>query len=272
MVEARARAETGKVRERIDRALPNLRKEAERVWALLGTVIPAGASGCFTLEPSAVVQGPAEVRGAELHLRFGAVVAPRVTSPCNPGAQVALPPLGREPKLGDGFQLDVRETVAPDELGRVMAEAIRDRPLAAGAFPARAGPVVARSAQGGFVIDVGILAPACGMVAFAAAPRWDAAARVVRFEVAPLAGEAERARPMDALALAQSLAAALVVPLPVTDADARAALADRRAPIGPGQAELSATVASAEVVGVRAAPDGLEARLVVRGAARVLVR
>jgi hypothetical protein len=272
MIEARARGETAKVQERVDRALPKLKKEVERAWTLLGTIVPAGKNGCLTLEPTAIVQGPSEVRGDKLRVRLGVVSQPRVESPCNPGAVKPLPPLGRAPDLGDAFVLDVPVRAATAEIERVLAEQLREMDLPAGAGPARFAGGTAKPTAQGLLLDLDVASPVCGTLGFLARPRWDPAARVVRFEVAPLPGEAERAGGLDVATLAQSLAQRIALALPVTDDEIRRSLSDRKVPVAPGEADLSVAVASVTPGEARVVPDGVEVRFAVRGSARIDVR
>lgn len=272
MIESRARGETAKVQERVDRSLPKLKKEVERAWMLLGTIVPVGKNGCLTLEPTGIVQGPSEVRGDKLHLRLGVVSQPRVESPCNPGSMKPLPPLGRAPDLGDAFVLDVPVRAAPAEIERVLAEQLRDVDLPAGAGPARFVGGTAKPTAQGLLLDLDVASPVCGTLGFVARPHWDPAARVVRFEVAPLAGEAERAAGLDVAMVAQGLAQRLALALPVTDDEIRRSLADRKLPVAPGEADLSVAVASVTPGDARVVPDGVEVRFAVRGGARIDVR
>jgi hypothetical protein len=103
-------------------------------------------------------------------------------------------------------------------------------------------------------------------------PRWDAAKRIVRYEVAPFAGEAERVRELDLGAAAQALAQRLTLALPVNDEDIRSSLANRRVPVSPGEAELAIAIASVAPGEIRVVPDGVETHFAVRGSARVDVK
>jgi hypothetical protein len=77
---------------------------------------------------------------------------------------------------------------------------------------------------------------------------------------------------MDAMLLAQSLAAILSTSLPARDDEIRSALGDRKVPIAANELELTIAADSVNVVGARAVPQGLEVRIAVAGSARVDVR
>jgi hypothetical protein len=277
IVEQEARAETKKVEERIDRALPDLHGEAERAWHTLEREMPLRQGACVALHPRELVQGPSRVDGDRLVVRLGVNASPLVTMPCPPAPpETPLPPLRFDPTLSDTFALHVPVARTPDALAASWESALKGKTLAAGGGAVRIESMQAALAAEAIALDVGVSGPACGSVSFVARPSWDAQRSLHAFDVAPREGVVDRVRAVapgvDVAGLARTLAAKLDDVLPVDDASLGTALDGLKVPLAQGGPELHVDVTEHAPEPIVVTSSAVEPRFLLRGRAQIDVK
>lgn len=203
--------ESRRIEQQIDRELPDLRPEAERLWGALGKVqtLPLGA--CAVVRPEGVVQGPPGGTADLARLRFGLIARPEMRARCGEAPKAApLPALRDEPSLPDAGEVSIASSLATEAPGIAVETSVTDVDLGRGHARAR------RTSGGASALVVGLGGDVCGDLAVGAAgAAWTDDAKAVHLVgVTPLAGEAERAAPggVDPAALARAVERA---PIPV---------------------------------------------------------
>lgn len=267
IVEARAREQAALVEDRAAASLPRIEPLARKAWSALHTTLPT-PGGCLALRPKSVTQGGVRATEAHFVMDLGVEVEPTVATDC--AARTApppLPPLRRDPKLAQGFDLELAETLAQRDAAREWARLL-DAPVDSTAGPVRLRAVRVRMVRDAVRLDAQLEGAICGHAAFlvALAPSADGA-RIVADSVSP-------ARGVDAAvgaALAPALAKRLVLEPPTAPSTARSALDALSVPLE-GGARLEARDVTAAVRAIHVVPEGLDVRMVARGRARVTVR
>lgn len=254
-LEGQLEAELVKVGRQIDRQLPELKAEAERLWRelLVPRELPFGA--CLVLQPSGLVEGPLVPSSELLRARFAIAATPELRAHCTePSAGEplpTLPPLRVDPALPEEGLV---------QLGMVT-------PLAALAPTGAARADVA--AWGSDVdVDVTLAGEVCGELAFSARPDFSGDGQLIGLAMPRLMpSERERLREheLDATQLLSRLtASARVTPLLSVQGFRDAAPALASAQSQPKLA-ISATVSATRAAGAAARGDELVAWLEARG-------
>lgn len=253
-IEGALEPELRKVGRQIDRQLPDLRAEAEKLWRELHVPreLPLGA--CLVLQPSGLVQGPLVPSRERLHARFAVLATPELRSRCaepSSAAPPSLPPLRLDPSLPD------EGTV---QLGMVTPLEGLTKSFTSGA----------RVSAWGSDVDVAatMTGEVCGELAFTARPDFSGTGEHIGL-AQPHVSLSERQRLLDSevdpvALLRQLTAGARVTPLISVQGFRTAAPALASAQSQP-KLDISAQVASTRAAGAAARGDELVAWLEARG-------
>jgi hypothetical protein len=254
-LEAELESKLGDAGRQIDRQLPDLKTDAERLWRqlLAPRELPLGA--CLVLQPSGLVEGPLTPSREQLRLRFAVLATPelraRCAEPTNTELLPALPPLRVDPALAEQGSV---------QLGMVT-------PLAA---LAPTGAASAEVTAWGSDVDVAVTlaGEVCGELAFSARPDFSGSGQVIALTAAQLtAGERERLLEHElhpAELLRKLTASARVTPLISVQGFREAAPGLASAQSQPN-VEVSATVSATRAAGAAARGEELVAWLEARG-------
>ncbi len=237
----------------IDRELPDLRGEAQRLWSELEKpkALPLGA--CVQLEPEGILQGPASGTAELAHLRFGLFARPEIRMKCGADAATSkarpLPPLRDDPSL---------PTLGAVHLAIVLAPEAAARGLEGGdPFELGAQRVQIRKAAGdpvtGLALELG--GEICGGVTMTATSiTWNDPQSLRLTGVMPLGDEGERltAAGIDAARLAAGIERA-PIPLPIAVPALGTLLPELASGLSDDRVAISAVVESAlpETAGLR---------------------
>ncbi|HSO41026.1 MAG TPA: DUF4403 family protein [Labilithrix sp.] len=256
----------------IDRELPDLRPEAQRLWSELEKPRPLPLGACVRLEPEELLQGPATGTPELAHLRFGLLARPEVRVKC--GADVApararpLPPLRDDRALPAAGDVHLAIVLAPDAPARALE--------GGDPFDLGAGRAQVRKASGdplaGLLLQLG--GEVCGEVAMrASGAAWTDAQSLHLTGAAPLAEEVDRlgAGAVDGARLASAVEHA-AIPLPIAVTALATLLPELASGLSDDRVTLTATVASAlpETAGLRGAD--VVAVALLRGSVTVRAR
>lgn len=270
IVEERLAHETRRIEASIDRELPDLRPEAERIWGELGKARPLPLGACVVLAPEGLVQGPPAGAAGNARLRFGLLARPELRVRCGEAPPVSpLPPLGDDPKLAPEGDVDLALVLPPEAPAIALG----------GGEPfelERVGRARLDGATGTMrALAVALRGDVCGGAAMTASGvAWTEDGRALRLiGVAPLAGEGER------------LAAAGVDPARVAAAMGRAPIALPLAPdqiattvpelarsLSDDRVTIAATAHDARPVGSGLRGDDVLAVVRVRASATITAR
>jgi len=239
----------------LDRELPDLRPEAQRLWSELEKpqALPLGA--CVVLEPEAIVQGPATGTGELAHLRFGLFARPELRMKC--GSEATPAPARSLPSLRDDRALPAMGVV---HLAIVLASDAPARALEnSDPFDLGVGGAQVRRASGdphlGLVLALG--GEVCGEVAVTATgAAWSDPKSLHLLAAAPLAEDVDRlaAAGIDAARLTAAIERA-PIPLPLSVSALGAMLPDLASGLSGDRVTVAASVESAlpETAGLRGA-------------------
>jgi len=181
-----------RVEQEIDGKLPQLRPQAERLWAEIGKTRTLPLGRCIVTNPRGIVQGPVSGTASALRVRFGLVAYPELRARCgDAGAARPLPPLAQDPKLPAEDDL-VLALVAP--LTTAAAGLETADPFDAGGARARIARAVAVPAGALAQLDLGLRGEACGDLGVRALFGWTDDGRSLRLASPTFpTGERERA-------------------------------------------------------------------------------
>jgi hypothetical protein len=213
-LESGIRQQTRTIAAEIDRELPDLRPQAERLWTEIGKARPLPLGACVVVAPEGIVQGPPSGIADAARLRFGLLSRPEVRTRCgDPPKQVALPPLQSDPALPPEGDVHLGIVLGPE----AVATAIEGADVDLGSARSR----VARAAGPPLALALSLYGEACGDLSVRAErAAWSADGRSLALGVVPVGGEVERAAALalDANALARSIERApIAVPLATKD-------------------------------------------------------
>jgi hypothetical protein len=167
MLEAQIRPQLRRIEQEIDRKLPPVRPQAERLWQELSETRPLPLGGCVVLDPRAVAQGPVSGTAEVLRIRFGLTAAPELRTRCGePPRARPLPPLTQDRALPPDGDIELG-LVTP--IAALASGAENAPPFDVGGARARVARATAAPAGAGARLDLGLRGEACG----------DAAARVL---------------------------------------------------------------------------------------------
>lgn len=181
--------EAKRIEQSIDRELPDLRPQAERLWAELAKARPLPLGACVVVQPEGIVQGAPGGAGDLARLRFGLVARPEVRARCGePPRAAPLPPLRDERDLPEAGDVDLAVVLAPEAPAIALEGELGE--LTLGPRRARARRVTGPATS--LAVELG--GDVCGEVALGAgSAAWVDDARVHLAGVSLRAGEPERA-------------------------------------------------------------------------------
>jgi hypothetical protein len=253
-IEAELAPELRKVGRQIDRQLPDLRAEAEKLWRelLLPRELPLGA--CVVLEPSELVQGPLAPSRELLRARFAVLARPELRSQCaapSSAAQSSLPPLRLDSALPEEGVVQLGMVTPLERLAKSLASDAK---------------VTARGSD----VDVALTmsGEVCGELAFSARPDFSGHGEHVGL-TSPQSSASERQRLLasqldPATLLSRLTSGARVAPLLSVEGFRVAAPALASAQSQP-KLDISARVSSTRAAGAAARGEELVAWLEARG-------
>ena len=277
IVQSNADAQARRVKAQIDASLPKPKEQVARAWDLAQSMIPLGKGSCIRLQPRSLVQGPAKIVKDQLLARFAVVADPIVDAPCTDSpAKVALPKLGHDDTLAEGFSVHLAERISTARVEDEWKTRLSGVTLAAGPSSARVTNVAVHPAQKGLSIDAKIAGPTCGVVLFDATPIWNEKDHeVVLSPLTEIAGERDRIflpAPILAVgALADSLRSKLVFSPPVDDVSLGQSLEDAKNLVTEKDREISLVIEKGGNEGVFTTPAGIELRFLVEGHAELRI-
>lgn len=161
-----------RVQQDIDHELPDVRPQAERLWAEVSKPRTLPLIGCTVMQPSGIVEGAPQATSNAMSLRFALVARPELRATCGTvPPTAALPPLVQDPNLpaedevllGMVSPLDTiasaLEATAPFDVGGAETHVEHANVVAAGSA---------------LDADLTLKGDACGDVALRATPSWSA--------------------------------------------------------------------------------------------------
>ena len=262
------------VRASIDRELPDLGPEADRLWGELGKTRPLPLGMCVALYPEEITQGPASGTAELARLRFGVLARPEVRVRCSPPAGAAtisapasstgkLPPLRDDPALPAAGDVHLGIVLPADAAAQALERA--GDVIDLGGRRARVAKASGDLARG-LLIELG--GEVCGEVAITAAGlAWaDAQSlRLARASVLPDDADRLAAGQIDGARVAGAIERAPIV-LPIAVSALTSTLPELARAMSDDQVLVTATVDSAqpEAAGVRGVE--LIATALLRGA------
>ncbi len=271
IVQERLSHETRRIESSIDRELPDLRPEADRIWGELGKARPLALGACVVLAPEGLVQGPATGAGQTARLRFGLLARPEMRMRCGDAPRaIPLPPLADDPKLPVEGEIDLAIVLPPE------APAIA---LGGGApFDLDLDGTRARidGATGTMrALGVALRGDVCGGVNLRASDvAWSDDGRALRLlGVAALPGEAERlaAAHVDVAKVIAAVGRAPIV-LPLSPDQLPASLPELARGLSDDQVTIAATVRDARPVGAGLRGEDVLAIMRVHGTVTLTAR
>jgi uncharacterized protein DUF4403 len=265
-LESELELELGKTARKIDQQLPDMRADAERVWAELARprLLPLG--GCFLLQPRAIVQGALTPSTTTLRANFAVLATPELRSRCGDEAPPKpLPALARDVSLPEegAVLLGMVTPLAGFERSLLAAAPVH---ASQGNLKITGARVAPRASEVDVTLELG--GDVCGSTTIGAAPEFSGDGQLIRLADAALS-KAERERwrvsGVDGAALAPALiASASVTPLLSVSALRETAPSLAQALSQPGL-QVSARVSSARAAGAAARGDDLVAWIDARG-------
>ncbi|MEO6419110.1 MAG: DUF4403 family protein [Polyangiaceae bacterium] len=262
MLQARLTQESKGIEAAIDRDLPDLRPQAERVWAELAhpRALPLGA--CVVLAPGGIIQGPASGAGELARLRFGLLAHPELRARCGDAPRpVPLPPLHADPSLPVEGDVHLALLLPPD----APATAFEGTSIDVGKGSAR----LVRASGSVSALTFDLSGDVCGPVGVGATgAAWSEDGRAVHLTgVSPLGIDGARlaSAGLDAALLSKGIEHAPIA-VAFAAADLKSALPALAKSMSDERATVSATVSSAapETAGLRADRGQTEVTAVVR--------
>lgn len=199
VLQGRIAPEQKRIEQQIDRELPDLRPEAERLWSELGKPRALPLGGCVVVQPEGIVQGPPAGVPDAARLRLGILARPELRLRCGevaPSTQ-PLPPLSDDPSLAPDGDVHLAVVLAPE------AAAVAGENVDLGSAKAR----IARASGSAAMLSLALEGEVCGDAAVrAGGATWDPSGRAIHLAAAsPLAGEAERFAPLDPAGVARAV-------------------------------------------------------------------
>lgn len=234
--------EAKRIEQSIDRELPDLRPQADRLWAELSKVRPLPLGACVVVQPEGIVQGAPGGAGDLARLRFGLVARPEIRARCGePTRGAPLPPLRDEQGLPEAGDVDLAVVLAPEAPAIALEGELRE--LALGPRRARARRVTGTAPAIGFELGGDV----CGEIALgAASAAWVDDARVHLGGVAALPGEAERAAAAGLdLAAVASKVEGVAIPVGIGPTEVRTLGPDLARGLSDDRVTVGATVSAA---------------------------
>jgi len=228
------------VEDNIHKRLPDLRPQAERLWAELGKdhALPLGL--CLQSAPTAVAQGPVAPSTDLIPLRFAITMTAELARRCveRPKTALGLPPLAQEPAM-------------PREANVLLGVVHEGTVLPAQLLGAPAGRLLSgASVPGNTAVDLTLGGDVCGPLAFRGRLSPDASNQNIVFDALTLSKpDAQRAAALgvDAGALAGELSGKVLFPVSVRPDDLRAALPVLASAASDDRFALGATVQGASL-------------------------
>jgi hypothetical protein len=238
----RLAGESKKIEAQIDRELPDLRPEAERLWAELGKprALPLGA--CVVVAPEGIVQGPPAAANDAARLRFGLLARPELRVRCGePPATRPLPPLADDPSLAPEGDIHLAIALGKEGAGIALEGADVDLGSAKAKIGKATGPATA--------LGLTLGGETCGDVAVrASGASWKDDGRALLLGgVVPMGGESERlaGAGVDAAALARSIERAPIA-VPIAPADLATVLPALASSLSDDRVTATTTVSEAK--------------------------
>lgn len=270
MLEARLAQESKGIESSIDRDLPDLHPQAERVWAELSLprALPLGA--CVVLAPQTIVQGPASGAGELASLRFGLFAHPELRARCGDVPRPPpLPPLHNDPSLPPEGDVHLALLLPHD----APAIALEGASIELGKGSTRV--VHASGPASALLFDLS--GDVCGAVGVGAAgAAWSDDGRALHFTgVSPLGADGSRlaSAGLDATLLAKGIEHAPIT-VAFAAADLKSALPELARSLSDEHVTVSATVSGAapEAAGLRTDSGQTEIVAVVRVRGALTIR
>lgn len=269
-LESELQSELTKAARLIDRQLPDFRGEMERYWSKLAKPQPIPLSGCFLLQPRAIVQGALTPSTTTLRVNVAVLATPELRSRCgDPAPSQPLPTLTRDLALPEegAVLLGMVTPLAGFERSLLAAAPVhtsqRTLKITGANLAARGSDVDVTFALGGDV---------CGSATVGAAPDFSGDGQFIGLTRPTLSGsERERwqGNQLDGQAIGTALlASARVTPLLSASAIRDVAPTLVQALSGP-RARVSAKVSSAQAAGAAARGEDLVAWLEARGSVTI---
>lgn len=182
-----------RVEEEIDRRLPPLRPQAERLWNELQKTRTLPLGMCIVTSPRAIVEGPTSGAPDALRVRFGLVAYPEVRARC-PAADAPpkpLPPLAQDPALPPEDDL-LLTIVSP--LQTALGSPAAGQPIDVGPGRSRVDKTTSVPAGNNAVrIDLALAGEVCGDLAVTSGLVWSDDVKTLRL-AGPTLPDGERAR------------------------------------------------------------------------------
>jgi Domain of unknown function (DUF4403) len=269
-LESELQSQLAKVSRRIDQQLPYFRDDMERRWAELATPRPLPLSGCFMLQPRAIVQGPLTPSTTTLRINLAVLATPELQSRCETAAPPSpLPALTRDLALPEegAVLLGMVTQLAGFERSWLAAAPVhasqRTLKTTGASLAARGSDVDVTFELGGDV---------CGSTTFGAVPDFSGDGQFIGLTRPTLSsGERERWRTsgVDGQQVATALlASARVTPL-LSVAAVREVVPALVQALSRPRMQLSAKVSSARAAGAAARGDDLVAWIEARGSVTI---
>lgn len=270
-------AQSRTVQASIDRELPDLRPQAQRLWTELSKpkALPLGA--CVVLAPEEITQGPASTAPDLAKLRLGLLARPEVRMPCgdamtaamsptSPPSPHPLPPLRDDAALPGAGDVHLAIVLPRETAARAV---VRPDPIAMGRAKARVARATRYVAAPGMLVE--LAGEVCGDVKVSlGGVAWNDAQSLHLTGVALAAGEGERLASveLDGGGVVGALERA-PIPLPIAVAALDGMLPEMAKGASDDRVTITATVESVrpEVAGLRG--EDIVAVALLRGAVTI---
>lgn len=227
------------VEDNLQKRLPDLRPQAERLFAELGKDHPLPLGLCLQTRPSAVAQGPVAPSAEIVPLRFSVTLTAELSRRCVEGPKApSLPPLAQEPAMPRDANVLLGVVHDGGMLGATMAPSPSGRSIA-GANVTDAGS-----------IDLNLAGDLCGPIAFRGRLGPAPDNQNVLFDALALSTDDARRVAQagaDPVALTKDLEGRVLLPVSVRPDDLRAALPALAAAASDDRFALSANVVAASL-------------------------
>ncbi len=261
-----------RVEQEIDRKLPPLRPQAERLWAEIGKPREIPLGGCVVTNPHAIALGPVSGTAESLRMRFGLVAYPEVRSRCGDVAPARpLPRLAQDPAMPAEDDL-VLALVSP--LARAAAALEGTDPFDAGGARARIARAAAVPAGSLAQLDLGLRGEACGDVGVRTAFGWTDDGRSLRLGL-PIFANGERER-VASVSLAPDVfirsLSEVHIPPPVPPDSLKELVPTIAASMSDSSMDVSAKVSDVKPLDVVLRGEDLAASVLVRGSVELKQR
>jgi hypothetical protein len=273
------------IERQINRRLPKIRPQVQRVWQALRSPVALEDDACLRIRPDQVMQSPPHLDERELRLRFAVLGELRHSRPCPPTEpdeqETELPSPEKDADLAPG--VDLRTALVVDWQS-VSEQLTRTLPQGTGASGPGAGPALQRvQARGVMVGEQPQIALAldregdsCDHLVALALPEYDASRRRLRLREVQLATppRSDESR-VEADALLGTLREHAQVELPMDLSGAPAALRELERQLTqhqPAEVQVKLSLEEPTVVQVVPAREGLVVVVGLAGQVEVAVQ